>query len=78
MLMMRAFSLLFHFYFILFFIMAKGVVVLGESTVRIVVPCSPGEAHVGAGCPHAAHGHCSGQIGLCSHGGAHGAVVDVA
>ena len=41
------------------------------------IPHSPGEAHSRAGCPPATHGHHTEQISTCSHGGAHGAAVDV-
>lgn len=45
------------------------------------LPCSPGEANGGVGCPPRlpqCHGHCTEQISVCSHGGAHGATVDKA
>jgi len=42
------------------------------------VSCSPGETHRRVGCPPAAYRHCEEQISMCSHGGAHGAAVEVA
>ena len=42
------------------------------------VPCSPGEAHGGVGCPPAARRHHVEQISVFRHEGAHGAAVDEA
>ena len=41
-----------------------------SSRQRAEAPCSPGEAHGGAGCLPAAHGRSMEQISPCSHGGA--------